>query len=120
MHGTRARASFASRPSLAPGRTGHLWVSISDDGAGIASEVLGKLFQPFFTTKSKGTGLGLLAESTYYSGSRRQFAVDSVPGKGTTFAITLPTIGESSSGRVTLPPRGQTFGATANLGGSQQ
>jgi hypothetical protein len=32
-------------------------------------------------------------------------AVDSVAGKGTTFAITLPTIGESSSGRVTLPPR---------------
>jgi len=90
---------------MAPGRTGHLRVSISDDGAGIASEVLGKLFQPFFTTKSKGTGLGLWLSQRIIQDQGGSIAVDSVAGKGTTFAITLPTIGESSSGRVTLPPR---------------
>ena len=105
---------------LAPGRTGHLRVSISDDGAGIASEVLGKLFQPFFTTKSKGTGLGSLAESTYYSGSRRQYCGRFGAGQRHHLRNYAADHWRVVIGARDTSAAGQTFGATANLGGPQQ
>jgi signal transduction histidine kinase len=80
-------------------------LSISDDGAGIASDVLGKLFQPFFTTKAKGTGLGLWLSQRIIQDHGGNVVVESELGKGTTFAITLPTMGESSSERVVLSAR---------------
>jgi signal transduction histidine kinase len=40
-------------------RDGHLFVTVSDQGSGIAAEARRKVFEPFFTTKAKGTGLGL-------------------------------------------------------------
>ena len=89
----------------APGRAGHLQVTVSDDGPGIKSEVLVKLFQPFFTTKPKGTGLGLWLSQRIVRDHGGTIAVESVAGKGTTFAITLPTIGESPAGRVALLAR---------------
>ncbi len=89
----------------APGRRGHLRLSISDDGSGIESEVLGKLFQPFFTTKVKGTGLGLWLSQRIVHDHGGSIAVESVKGKGTTFTITLPTIGESASPRLVLTGR---------------
>src|SRR5208282_5441059 len=91
--------------SRAPGRPRYMQLSISDDGAGIPSEVIGKLFQPFFTTKPKGTGLGLWLSQRIVQDHGGSIAVESVAGKGATFAITLPTIGESSAGRLALPAR---------------
>jgi len=91
----------------APGRAGHLRVTVSDDGSGIKSDVLPKLFQPFFTTKPKGTGLGLWLSQRIVQDHGGSIAVESEPGKGATFAITLPAIGESSSGGPTLPARDQ-------------
>ena len=67
-----------------------------------ARDVLGKLFQPFFTTKPKGTGLGLWLSQRIVQDHGGSITVESVPGKGTTFTITLPTMGEPSSERVTL------------------
>ena len=89
----------------APGRGGHLRLSISDDGAGIPRDVLGKLFQPFFTTKAKGTGLGLWLSQRIIQDHGGHVTVESEVGKGTTFTITLPTMGEPSSERVTLSAR---------------
>jgi PAS domain S-box-containing protein len=83
----------------APGRPNYLRLVISDDGAGIPGEVLGKVFQPFFTTKAKGTGLGLWLSQRIVQDHGGSITVESVPGKGTTFAITLPTISESSAER---------------------
>jgi two-component system sensor histidine kinase HydH len=80
-------------------------LSISDDGAGIPSDVLGKLFQPFFTTKAKGTGLGLWLSQRIIQDHGGSVTVESEVGKGTTFAITLPTMGEASSDRIKLPAR---------------
>lgn len=89
----------------APGRAGHLRLSVSDDGAGIKSDVLPKLFRPFFTTKPKGTGLGLWLSQRIVQDLAGSIAVESVAGKGATFTITLPTIGAVSTGRVALPAR---------------
>lgn len=74
--------------SLAPGR--YLRLSISDTGTGISPEHLTRIFDPYFTTKPQGSGLGL---ATVYSiVKRHQGHVDvySKPGEGTTFHIWLP------------------------------
>jgi len=65
-------------------------LEVRDAGVGIAPEHLGKIFDPYFTTKPEGTGLGL---ATVYSVVRRhegQIQVDSQPGAGTAFTIYLP------------------------------
>jgi signal transduction histidine kinase len=67
-------------------------VTVSDTGGGIPEENLSKLFTPFFTTKpiGKGTGLGLAIVYGIVKMHRGQVQVQSQPGKGTTFTITLP------------------------------
>jgi len=75
-------------PALKPGR--YVRISITDQGSGISHENLGKVFDPYFTTKDRGTGLGL---TSAYSIVRRHegiMHVESVPGDGTTFEILLP------------------------------
>jgi len=67
-------------------------VLISDTGVGIAPEHLGRIFQPFFTTKSQGTGLGLAIAARVIEGHGGRIEVDSAPGRGTTFTIALPVM----------------------------
>jgi len=89
----------------APGSAAHLQLSISDDGPGIKSDVIAKLFRPFFTTKPKGTGLGLWLSQRIVQDHGGSIKVESVAGKGATFTITLPTIDESAAARAALPAR---------------
>jgi PAS domain S-box-containing protein len=75
-------------PTLAPG--GYVEVSIEDAGHGIPPEVLPRVFDPFFTTRAAGTGLGL---ATSYSIARRHgghIGIASRPGEGTTVTVLLP------------------------------
>ena len=67
-------------------------IVVADTGGGIPEENLGKLFNPFFTTKplGKGTGLGLSIVYGIIKMHRGQISVKSQLGKGTTFTITLP------------------------------
>jgi two-component system sensor histidine kinase HydH len=67
-----------------------LEVAIMDTGRGIAREDLGKVFEPFFSTKRKGSGLGLAIVHQIVEGHGGDIAVDSQEGRGTTFRITLP------------------------------
>jgi two-component system, NtrC family, sensor kinase len=70
-------------------------IKIRDTGAGIAPEVLPRVFDPFFTTKDvgKGSGLGLFIVHEIIEEHDGCIAVDSSPGKGTTFLIRLPVPG---------------------------
>ncbi|TCO93472.1 PAS domain S-box-containing protein [Chthoniobacter flavus] len=68
------------------------WVKISlqDQGIGIPEEYLKKIFDPYFTTKPKGSGLGLATAYSIVKNHHGVIAVDSKPGEGSTFTICLP------------------------------
>jgi PAS domain S-box-containing protein len=65
-------------------------ICVSDTGGGIAPEAMEKLFQPTFTTKSRGIGLGLALCKLIVEAHGGAIAVESTAGKGTTFVIALP------------------------------
>ena len=65
-------------------------VSYTDTGEGISEENLDKLFEPLFTTKSKGIGLGLALTRTLVEGHGGTIEVESMVGEGSTFIVRLP------------------------------
>ena len=65
-------------------------VTVSDSGKGIKKESLDKIFEPFYTTKDKGTGLGLPIIFNIIKRHRGEITVESREGEGTAFTITLP------------------------------
>ncbi len=67
-----------------------LRIDVVDQGPGIPAELLHRVFEPFFTTKAQGTGLGLAVVRRILEEHRGEIAVDSVPGRGTTFTFRLP------------------------------
>ncbi|NJM36292.1 MAG: GHKL domain-containing protein [Rhodomicrobium sp.] len=68
----------------------HIRISVQDTGHGIPSSVLPKIFEPLFTTKSFGTGLGLPTVRKIVEQHGGTIDVASVPGEGTTFTIYVP------------------------------
>ncbi len=81
------------------GVPGPEWVTVSftDTGVGIPEENLGKLFEPLFTTRAKGIGLGLALVKTLVEANGGSIAVESEVGKGSTFTVRLPTGGSNKS-----------------------
>ncbi|MEA2374574.1 MAG: hypothetical protein QOD53_1037, partial [Thermoleophilaceae bacterium] len=93
---------------LAPGRAGrgerrgsrvagpppgdYVVLSVSDDGAGMESEVAARAFEPFFTTKPKGAGTGLGLATVYGTVTQAGGGaeIESEPGGGTTVRVYLP------------------------------
>ena len=69
---------------------GWVAVSFSDSGAGIPQENLAKLFEPLFTTKARGIGLGLALTKTLVEGQGGTIEVSSEVGRGSTFTVRLP------------------------------
>jgi signal transduction histidine kinase len=65
-------------------------VTVRDTGCGIAPEHARRLFQPYFTTKKHGTGLGLFVTRQLVTDHGGSVAFESAPGQGTTFRIWLP------------------------------
>ncbi|WP_051305825.1 PAS domain S-box protein [Desulfogranum mediterraneum] len=73
---------------LAAGR--YIRVRVRDSGVGIAQEHLGRIFDPYFTTKRAGNGLGLAAVYSIISKHHGHVLVDSRPGEGALFTLFLP------------------------------
>ena len=67
-----------------------LCLSVKDDGPGIPEEARHRLFEPFYTTKIAGTGLGLPITRTLVEANKGKIQVESRPGQGTTFKVLLP------------------------------
>lgn len=70
-------------------------VRVADRGPGIDAEVLAQVFEPFFSTKDGGTGLGLALTQQIIHEHGGGIAVESQPGEGTTFVVSLPASVES-------------------------
>ncbi len=69
---------------------GHVTMKVSDRGQGISEDVIDRIFDPYFSTKTSGTGLGLSLTKTVIEKHGGEIAVESVVGKGTTVTITIP------------------------------
>jgi PAS domain S-box-containing protein len=66
------------------------WVSVEDTGGGIPQEQINRIFEPFYTTKKKGSGLGLMIVQRIVRAHGGRIELDSRVGRGTTFRIWLP------------------------------
>ena len=82
VNSEKAPATFAIRS---------IWSSIEDNGNGIPEDKLEKIFEPNFTTKSSGTGLGLAMVKRMIEDYKGEISIRSKEGKGTTLMIILPT-----------------------------
>jgi len=91
--------SPASGEPLAAGE--YIELCVVDNGEGMAPEVLARIFDPFFSTRFAGRGLGLPAALGLVRAHKGTMAVESKPGAGTTFRIHIPL----ASGRDLSPPR---------------
>lgn len=97
---------FVDGESPTPGA--YLKLSITDTGIGIPDDVRANLFRPFFTTKSEGTGLGLLSCKRIVTNHGGYVRVHSIPGHGTSFELYLPLPkAESTEGETTAVPTGR-------------
>jgi PAS domain S-box-containing protein len=70
--------------------TEDVWVSVADTGGGIPQEQLNLIFEPFYTTKKKGSGLGLMIVQRIVRAHRGRIDLESHVGRGTTFRLWLP------------------------------
>jgi len=82
------------------GENAKIVVEISDEGEGISPQILAKIFEPYFTTKDSGTGLGLTLTYKVIKEHGGDIQVYSEEGEGTMFKITLPP--QNTQGRLLL------------------
>ena len=92
----------------------HVVVYITDTGTGMTPEVKQRLFDPFFTTKGKaGTGMGLAVSFGIIRRHEGSIEVDSEPGRGTTFKISLPKVTPTGASEASNNTTAQTTTSTA-------
>jgi two-component system NtrC family sensor kinase len=80
------------RVEVGRGGPGQVRMSIADTGSGISPEHMGKIFEPFFSTKEKGTGLGLALVQQILAEHGGRVEVGTPPDGGTMFTLTLPAL----------------------------
>jgi signal transduction histidine kinase len=82
---------------IAPGEAEAVRLVVRDTGPGIPPDVLPRIFDPFFTTKPSGTGLGLSVSYGIVRDHKGTLEVESRPGEGTAFILTLAPLGREAA-----------------------
>jgi signal transduction histidine kinase len=90
----------------------HVSVSFTDTGGGMSAESLSRVFEPYFTTKSSGSGLGLLIVRRIVREHGGEMAIESNEGKGLTLTVRLPFMDK----RVRMLEQGSTYKPTPAAG----
>ncbi len=98
-----------TRPFVKPGGEPYVQIEFTDTGKGIPEEYLEDIFNPFFTTKSTGSGLGLSISNQIIQDHRGYIDVESQLGKGSSFFINLPINQESPKRRKSDLENNQNF-----------
>jgi two-component system, NtrC family, sensor histidine kinase HydH len=78
-------------------KDGQVWFAVQDTGKGMSEDILEKIFHPFYTTKDKGTGLGLAVINKIITDHHGSVTVDSLAGSGSTFTVKLPQKGADAA-----------------------
>jgi signal transduction histidine kinase len=89
VNGVEAMESGGTLTVKTSSRNNNCIIEISDDGNGIDKDSLDKIFDPYFTNKKNGNGLGLTNTENIILTHNGTIAVESEMGKGTTFTIAL-------------------------------
>ena len=82
----------------------YLTLEVTDEGCGMGAETLNKLFDPFFSTKFTGRGLGLASVLGIVRAHRGGIEVESTPGKGTRFLVRFPAVSKTAEPLPTQAP----------------
>jgi two-component system cell cycle sensor histidine kinase/response regulator CckA len=88
---------------MLPGR--HVFLDVTDTGSGMDAETCARIFEPFFSTKFTGRGLGLAVVAGIVKSHRGAIEVDSQPDSGTCFRVLLPTVSGSPAETIRSPER---------------
>jgi CheY-like chemotaxis protein len=99
--------AIGDREQHVPGR--YAFIEVSDTGIGMDAATLARIFDPFFSTKFAGRGLGLAAVLGIVRGHKGALKVSSQPGKGTTFRVLLPADGGAAAPGEAHPPAVREF-----------
>lgn len=112
--GTVTLRTRLARSKLAGGEIEVVILEVSDTGKGIPPEVEKRLFDPFFSTKETGTGLGLPIAARIIEAHGGTLQYQTQPGHGTTFGIVLPRA-NSDNALLVYPNQNQPTGGPASL-----
>src|SRR5206468_5973377 len=100
------KAAGGPLEAAGPGTATHVQLHVRDTGSGIPAEQRAAIFEPLYTTKPGGTGLGLYIVREIVTAHGGQVSVESVEGQGTTLTLTLPRAMDTppTGENETLPP----------------
>jgi signal transduction histidine kinase len=79
---------------------GRIVITVADTGPGVPAEYRQKIFEPLFTTRARGIGLGLSVSRTLTHANGGELIVEDNPGGGARFSVRLPAATAASDGRV--------------------
>jgi len=109
LHTERRRMDPETRHRLKVGQglpdVDYLCLEVEDSGTGMTPEVVDRIFDPFYTTKATGRGLGLSALLGILNGHKAALSIDTRPGEGTTFCAWFPPLAASAGGHPAPAPR---------------
>ncbi len=88
---------LVSTRSREDGRRGRVALTVQDTGKGMDAKTVARIFDPFYSTKGAGRGLGLAAVQGIVRSASGELSVESAPGKGSRFEVVFPSAGESMS-----------------------